>query len=66
MSNGIGGNLAEAVRFFEEAVKQRPNEAFAYFNLGNAYYNFGDAEKGQINHQKAIQIDPSFQEKVRK
>ncbi len=66
VSNGIGGNLAEAVRFFEEAVKQRPNEAFAYFNLGNAYYNFGDAEKGQINHQKAIQIDPSFQEKVRK
>jgi tetratricopeptide (TPR) repeat protein len=66
VSNGIGQNLELAVRYFEEAVKVKPNEAYAYYNLGNAYYNLGEKDKGLLAHQKAVEIDPSLQEKIRK
>jgi Flp pilus assembly protein TadD len=66
VSNGMGGKKNEAIKYFEEAVKLRPNEAFAYYNLGNAYYINGDEESGQFNHNKAIQLDPSLQEKINK
>lgn len=64
--NGMSGRPDIAIKYFEEAVKLKPKEAFAYYNLGNAYYKYGDSENGKLNHQKAIELDPSIQEKIRK
>ena len=66
VSNGIAGRNDEAIKYFEEAVKLKPNEAFAYYNLGNAYYITGNEEMGLLNHTKAVEIDPSIREKIKK
>ena len=66
VSNGIAGRNDEAIKYFEEAVKLKPNEAFAYYNLGNAYYITGNEEMGLLNHTKAVEIDPSIREKIKR
>ncbi len=61
---GMGNDHRNAVKFFEQAVEQRPNDAMAYMNLANACQNFGDDERARIQFQKAIELDPSLKDRI--
>ncbi len=56
IANALSGNYDMAIKLFEKAVKIEPNNAGAYINLGNAYYNSGDEENGAKYHAKANQL----------
>ncbi len=58
VANAMVGNKLKAIEFFEKALKINPNNAGANLNLGNAYYNNGDSEKGKKYHDIARKIDP--------
>ena len=66
VSNGVQGNVKEAIQYFELGVELNPNDAFAWFNLGNAYFNNKDQENGNRCHAKTLEIDPSFADKIKK
>jgi len=56
---GIKGNPQKAVFYFDEALKLKPDDANALFNLGTAYLNAGDVAQGNQYHQRARAIDPN-------
>lgn len=59
VTNGIKGNHAEAIKYFEKVADLQPNNASAYVNLYNAYKAYGDENKANINYQKAIELNPN-------
>ncbi len=63
VANAMVGNKLKAIEFFERALKINPDNAGANLNLGNAYYNNGDSEKGKKYHDIARKIDPKVFEK---
>ena len=66
ISYGVGGNNEEAIRYFNEALKLNDQDAYAWFNLGNAHYKIGDIEKGKLYHDKAIALDGQIKNKIRR
>ncbi|MBC7886225.1 MAG: tetratricopeptide repeat protein, partial [Saprospiraceae bacterium] len=58
--NGIKGNHAEAIKYFEKVIQLDPKNASAYLNAGNAYKNAGDQVNGEKYIQQAIQLDPNI------
>lgn len=56
---GISRNEAEAIKFFTKCTELQPNNAMAWLNLGNAYANSGNVEKGIELQRKAQGIDPN-------
>ncbi|MDE5107800.1 MAG: DUF2225 domain-containing protein, partial [Trichodesmium sp. St17_bin3_1_1] len=52
-----------AVRNFDEAIKLIPDNPLYYSNLGNAYFQMGEKQKGIENYDKAIKLDPGSAEK---
>lgn len=59
IANALSGNLDEAIEAFKKGIDLQPENAGAYLNLGNAYYNKGDVEKGEQFHKKAFELDPT-------
>lgn len=59
VANGIQGRNDQAIAFFKKCIELEPENAGAYVNLGNAYYNAGQPEQGAAMHQKALSIDPN-------
>ena len=47
-------DLAASVRYYEEAVKVDPQDAWAYYNLGCAEMEAGDSAKAEANWKTAI------------
>lgn len=60
IANAMSGNLQQALYFFKKGVIIKPDNASAYKNLGNVYYNMGDMINGKKNHDKALQLDPAI------
>ena len=60
IANAISGNLPKALYFFHKGVTLNPDNAGAYQNLGNAYYNMGDKDKGKKYHDRAREINPDI------
>lgn len=60
VAHGIKGQSELAVQYFSRATELAPENASAWFDLGTAYYNLGDAARGEAYRQKALQIDPDF------
>lgn len=58
IANAIAGKLDLALRHFQKCVELDPDNAGAYVNLGNTYFNMGDPAKGQAAHAKALELDP--------
>jgi len=58
VANAMSGNKLKAIELFKMAVKMKPDNAGANLNLGNAYYNNGDAVNGKKYHDIAGKIDP--------
>lgn len=62
VANGISGNNAEAVRWFEEALRLSPDNPSVMFDLGISYNNAGNPEKGNALRQKALELNPKLLE----
>lgn len=65
IANAISGNLNQALHFFKKGVERNPENAGAYLNLGNAYYNLGDPINGKKYHDIAIKLDPEIMKNKR-
>jgi len=63
VANAMSGNKLKAIELFKKAVKMKPDNAGANLNLGNAYYNNGDAVNGKKYHDIAKKIDPNVFDK---
>ena len=51
----------EAIRYYDEAIKKKPDFADAYNNRGLAYYRNGDRERALADYAQAIQQDPAYE-----
>jgi protein O-mannosyl-transferase len=58
--NGIKGNHAVALKYFEKVLAINPSNASANLNLGQAYKNTGNTILAEKYIQKALQLDPSL------
>ena len=54
------GDLQTATNKYEAIVRLRPQMAEAYANLGNLYYQQGQADRAKAAYRKAIQIKPEL------
>jgi tetratricopeptide (TPR) repeat protein len=52
------GNLVEACKYFEEAVKKEDQDEIIFFNFAAALYDLGDKEKANAMLEKGLQINP--------
>lgn len=50
-----------AIDLWEQSAIENPSKEI-YFNLGNAYYKLQNAGKSIYNYEKALKIDPEFNE----
>ena len=57
VAQGMSGNLSKAIELFSKSTQLQPNSAAAWRNLGNAYMNAGDAERGTAALQKAAALE---------
>ena len=64
VASGIQGNTAASIAYFKRAVDLNPTLADAYFNLGTAYLQAGDAANGQAMHEKAVALDPNIKQRL--
>jgi len=63
VANGIQGKTQEAIQYFTRTTEIEPENADAWFNLGIAWYNAGNAEEGKKYEAKALTLDPNIVEK---
>lgn len=54
------GNFCDGVRSLNEVLKFNDKSALAYFYLGIAYHNLGNADKAFDNYTKAIECDKNM------
>lgn len=57
VAQGMSGNLTKAIELFEKTTQLQPNSVGAWRNLGNAYMNAGDAERGNVALQRAKALE---------
>ena len=50
----------EEIELFNEILKEKPDDSFAYYYLGNLYYYLGQKEAGLTNWKKSVELNPSF------
>jgi predicted Zn-dependent protease len=52
------GKTKEAVKYFNLAVKAKPDEPIYYYRLAQAYDELGDDKKFEENYQKFLSMKP--------
>ncbi len=60
IASGISGDNTNAIGYFTRATEVEPENAQAWWNLGNAWYHAGDVQKQQAMHDQARQLDPDI------
>lgn len=65
VANGIAGNTPRAIELFSKNTQLQPDNARAWFDLASAYFNNQEIEKGNAAINKARQLDPDIERKVR-
>lgn len=53
-----GGNSKKAVKYYKKALKEDPEFAFAWDNLGLSYRRLNDFDKAIESYGKSLEIDP--------
>ncbi len=51
-----------AVIYFEKIAKNNPKNAEVYYNLGNSYYRLNKIAPAVLNYERALHINPSYQD----
>lgn len=59
------GNFQSAINYYKDVLKEEPNDAIAYNNIGNIYYQMNKYEEAFIAYSKAIEIDNNFDIAIR-
>jgi tetratricopeptide (TPR) repeat protein len=54
------GHYNEAIKEYEKAIKENPNYAPAYMNLGITYYYLNKFNQNIENQKKAISLNPNY------
>lgn len=55
----MSDNFEEAIKLYEQAIKDNGSSSLIYYNLGNAYYRNGNFGKAILNYERALKLDPS-------
>lgn len=55
------GRYSESIVVLEKCLKYRRKHYF-YKNLGDAYFSLGIPEKAAMNYDKAVRLDPGYDE----
>ncbi len=58
----LAGEYAQAVRGYEELVAEGAKNPVIFFNLGNAYYKQGRLGLAIANFERALHLQPGFEE----
>jgi tetratricopeptide (TPR) repeat protein len=53
------GNYAIAASLYEEMLKEQPQNAVIYYNLGNAYYKMNKPGPAILNYERAHRLNPT-------
>jgi Flp pilus assembly protein TadD len=64
-ANGLAGDAAAAINWFQRAVDLEPTNASSIFDLATAYAQAGDINKANELYAKAQQLDPQIAQKKR-
>ena len=54
------GDLARAIRDYNEAIRLNPGAADAFNNRGNAFRDLDDLERAMRDYDQAIKLDPHY------
>ncbi len=49
-----------AIQYYSESIKYKPDNTAAYYNRGIAYYKIGDYNRAIEDYDKAIEIQPDY------
>lgn len=53
---------AEAAKIYAQAMKKYGTSATLWYNLGNCHYRLGELGRAVIDYERALRLDPAFQE----
>ncbi len=53
------GRLDEAIDLYHRVIKINPNFAWAYNNLGDAFFKQGNSDEAIVKYCRAIEINPN-------
>jgi len=56
------GDLPNAMKCFDEALKYNPRYAGAYYNRANGYCKMGDVTRAIADYTRAIELQPDYSE----
>jgi len=54
------GRYEEAIDFFQEANKKKPNQGKVYYGIANAFCLMGEKDKCMANLRKAVSLDKFY------
>lgn len=53
-------NFRQATELYTRALNENGPNALLYYNLGNSYYRQGNVGMAVLNYERALKVDPSF------
>lgn len=62
---GVSGNNEQAIEYFRKNTEANPDNARAWYDLGTAYYQAQRLDEAEAALQRARQLDPDIDNKVR-
>ncbi|MDP7040697.1 MAG: tetratricopeptide repeat protein [Myxococcota bacterium] len=62
----LSGDYTEAIRFYDEAIKEAPHEVLPYFNKARALHKLARMEEGLASHLEAVDLSRRQSEALRK
>ena len=60
------GEIEKAVKYYHEAIKMAPTEAYCYYRLGKLYISLGDKKRAIKNLEKYLEYGKEKEKEVRK
>jgi tetratricopeptide (TPR) repeat protein len=54
------GDYDSAIADYSQAIRLDPDDAWAYYNRGGAYYYKGDYRRARMDWEQALRIDPNY------
>ena len=55
-------DLQTALHYYQKALKVHPNEPHIFYNIGRLYFDMTQTEKAKFYFEKAIELDPNFED----